>query len=102
MGRYNMRNIDPDYGFVRTLIANSTITTSNTVTYLQYDAGIYNLNFSIILLNTLTDNTTNVIDPYDRSYILYNIGLIHTSNREHTNALLFSGTRTKPVFTTSF
>ncbi|KAI5638146.1 hypothetical protein M9H77_36113 [Catharanthus roseus] len=27
------------------------------------------------------------IDPYDRSYILYNIGLIHTSNGEHTKAL---------------
>nr|VDD22447.1 unnamed protein product [Brassica rapa] len=26
------------------------------------------------------------IDPYDRSYILYNIGLIHTSNGEHTKA----------------
>ncbi|CAN4101493.1 unnamed protein product [Withania somnifera] len=27
------------------------------------------------------------IDPYDRSYILYNLGLIHTSNGEHTKAL---------------
>ncbi|WOL00506.1 photosystem I assembly protein [Canna indica] len=27
------------------------------------------------------------IDPYDRSYILYNIGLIHTSNGEHTKVL---------------
>ncbi|KAB2623602.1 Photosystem I assembly protein Ycf3 [Pyrus ussuriensis x Pyrus communis] len=27
------------------------------------------------------------IDPYDRSYILYNIGFIHTSNGEHTKAL---------------
>nr|QBE88722.1 hypothetical chloroplast RF3 [Hypertelis spergulacea] len=27
------------------------------------------------------------IDPYDRSYILYNIGLIHTSNGEHKKAL---------------
>ncbi|KAL5544219.1 hypothetical protein UlMin_008003 [Ulmus minor] len=27
------------------------------------------------------------IDPYDRSYILYNIGLIHTRNGEHTKAL---------------
>ena len=27
------------------------------------------------------------IDPYDRSYILYNIGLVHTSNGEHTKAL---------------
>ncbi|CAN6459327.1 unnamed protein product [Victoria cruziana] len=27
------------------------------------------------------------IDPYDRSYILHNIGLIHTSNGEHTKAL---------------
>ena len=27
------------------------------------------------------------IDPYDRSYILYNIGLIHTSNGERTKAL---------------
>lgn len=27
------------------------------------------------------------IDPYDRSYILYNIGLIHMSNGEHTEAL---------------
>jgi len=26
-------------------------------------------------------------DPYDRSYILYNIGLIHTSNGEHAKAL---------------
>ncbi|CAN6483019.1 unnamed protein product [Victoria cruziana] len=27
------------------------------------------------------------IDPYDRSYTLHNIGLIHTSNGEHTKAL---------------
>ena len=27
------------------------------------------------------------IDAYDRSYILYNIGLIHTSNGEHGRAL---------------
>ena len=27
------------------------------------------------------------IDPYDSSYILYNIGLIHTRNGEHTKAL---------------
>jgi tetratricopeptide (TPR) repeat protein len=27
------------------------------------------------------------IDPYDRSYILYNIGLIHTSNGKHGRAL---------------
>lgn len=27
------------------------------------------------------------IDPYDRSYILYNIGLIHTSNGQHGKAL---------------
>ena len=26
-------------------------------------------------------------DAYDRSYILYNIGLIHTSNGEHGRAL---------------
>ena len=29
------------------------------------------------------------IDPYDWSYILYNIGLIHTSNGEHTKALKY-------------
>ena len=29
------------------------------------------------------------IDPYNRSYILYNIGLIHTSNGEHTKALKY-------------
>ena len=28
------------------------------------------------------------VDPYDRSYIFYNIGLIHTSNGEHTKACL--------------
>jgi tetratricopeptide (TPR) repeat protein len=28
-------------------------------------------------------------DPYDRSYILYNIGLVHTSNGEHTKALKY-------------
>ena len=27
------------------------------------------------------------LDPYDRSYILYNIGLIHTSNGKHGRAL---------------
>ncbi|KAJ8767548.1 hypothetical protein K2173_017617 [Erythroxylum novogranatense] len=27
------------------------------------------------------------IDPYDRSYILYNIGHVHISNGEHTKAL---------------
>nr|YP_010975148.1 photosystem I assembly protein Ycf3 [Amyema preissii]WNR58106.1 photosystem I assembly protein Ycf3 [Amyema preissii] len=30
------------------------------------------------------------IDPYDRSYILYNTGLIHTSNGEHTKALEYN------------
>ena len=29
------------------------------------------------------------IDPYDRSYILYNIGLIHTKNGEHMKALKY-------------
>uniref|UniRef100_A0A3Q7GIZ9 Uncharacterized protein n=1 Tax=Solanum lycopersicum TaxID=4081 RepID=A0A3Q7GIZ9_SOLLC len=29
------------------------------------------------------------IDPYDRSYILYNIGIIHRSNGEHTKALKY-------------
>ncbi|MGE5656262.1 MAG: photosystem I assembly protein Ycf3 [Actinomycetota bacterium] len=28
-------------------------------------------------------------DPYDRSYVLYNIALIHTSNGEHEKALEF-------------
>jgi tetratricopeptide (TPR) repeat protein len=28
-------------------------------------------------------------DPYDRSYILYNIGLVNTSNGEHTKALKY-------------
>uniref|UniRef100_A0A2K1Y5K1 Photosystem I assembly protein Ycf3 n=1 Tax=Populus trichocarpa TaxID=3694 RepID=A0A2K1Y5K1_POPTR len=43
------------------------------------------------------------IDPYDRSYILYNIGLI-TQVMENTQKLgiLFSGIRTKPFLTTSF
>ncbi|PRQ35167.1 hypothetical protein RchiOBHm_Chr5g0077061 [Rosa chinensis] len=27
------------------------------------------------------------IGPYDRSYILYNIGRIHTMNEEHTKPL---------------
>jgi tetratricopeptide (TPR) repeat protein len=27
------------------------------------------------------------IDPYDWSYVLYNMGLIHTRNGEHTEAL---------------
>ncbi|KAG6553281.1 hypothetical protein Mapa_005015 [Marchantia paleacea] len=27
------------------------------------------------------------IDPFDQSYILYNIGLIYTSNGEHAKAL---------------
>nr|VDD22373.1 unnamed protein product [Brassica rapa] len=45
------------------------------------------------------------IDPYDRSYILYNIGLIHTSNGEHTKSfriLFFSGIRTKPLLPQAF
>jgi tetratricopeptide (TPR) repeat protein len=29
------------------------------------------------------------IDPYDQSYISYNIGLIHTSNGEHAKALKY-------------
>ncbi|KAJ1680721.1 hypothetical protein LUZ63_024059 [Rhynchospora breviuscula] len=33
------------------------------------------------------DATRPEKDPYDRSFILYNIGLIHTSNGEHTKAL---------------
>ncbi|KAJ1682118.1 hypothetical protein LUZ63_022665, partial [Rhynchospora breviuscula] len=39
-------------------------------------------------------------DPYDRSFILYNIGLIHTSNGEAYKSfrILFSSTRTKILF----
>ncbi|KAF5753224.1 hypothetical protein HanXRQr2_CPg0836071 (chloroplast) [Helianthus annuus] len=35
--------------------------TSNAITYLKYGTGIYNLYFSIILLNTFTDNITNFV-----------------------------------------
>nr|UWV91512.1 photosystem I assembly protein Ycf3 [Allium hookeri var. hookeri]UWV91598.1 photosystem I assembly protein Ycf3 [Allium omeiense] len=38
-------------------------------------------------LQNYYEATRSEIDPYDRSYILYNIGLIHTSNGEHTKAL---------------
>nr|YP_011033370.1 photosystem I assembly protein Ycf3 [Iris sprengeri]YP_011033690.1 photosystem I assembly protein Ycf3 [Iris sichuanensis]WRI14992.1 photosystem I assembly protein Ycf3 [Iris sprengeri]WRI15312.1 photosystem I assembly protein Ycf3 [Iris sichuanensis] len=38
-------------------------------------------------LQNYYEATRPEIDPYDRSYILYNIGLIHTSNGEHTKAL---------------
>nr|YP_009825791.1 Ycf3 [Alpinia hainanensis]YP_009825878.1 Ycf3 [Alpinia pumila]YP_009827889.1 Ycf3 [Curcuma zedoaria]YP_010963142.1 hypothetical chloroplast RF34 [Alpinia japonica]QHF17107.1 Ycf3 [Wurfbainia villosa]QHF17194.1 Ycf3 [Curcuma longa]QIV67876.1 Ycf3 [Alpinia oxyphylla]UFP05785.1 Ycf3 [Alpinia galanga]UFP05872.1 Ycf3 [Alpinia kwangsiensis]UGK72228.1 Ycf3 [Globba schomburgkii] len=38
-------------------------------------------------LQNYYEATRPEIDPYDRSYILYNIGLIHTSNGEHTRAL---------------
>nr|UFP91470.1 hypothetical chloroplast RF34 [Corydalis trisecta] len=38
-------------------------------------------------LHNYYEATRLEIDPYDRSYILYNIGLIHTSNGEHTKAL---------------
>lgn len=27
------------------------------------------------------------VDPYDRSFVLYNVGLIHTVNGEHGRAL---------------
>jgi hypothetical protein len=41
-------------------------------------------------------------DAYDRSYILYNIGLIHTSNGEHGQSfrILLSSFRKKSIFTT--
>ncbi|RDY14688.1 Photosystem I assembly protein Ycf3, partial [Mucuna pruriens] len=39
------------------------------------------------ILNNYYEAMRLEIDPYDRSYILYNIGLIHTSNGEHTKAL---------------
>ncbi|KAJ6832174.1 putative photosystem I assembly protein Ycf3-like [Iris pallida] len=38
-------------------------------------------------LHNYYEATRPEIDPYDQSYILYNIGLIHTSNGEHTKAL---------------
>ncbi|KAL4202127.1 hypothetical protein AMTRI_Chr02g262120 [Amborella trichopoda] len=38
-------------------------------------------------LQNYYEATRTEIDPYDRSYILYNIGLIHKSNGEHTKAL---------------
>ena len=38
-------------------------------------------------LQNYYEATRSEIDPYDRSYILYNIGLIHTSNGEHKKAL---------------
>uniref|UniRef100_A0A3Q7HYX7 Uncharacterized protein n=1 Tax=Solanum lycopersicum TaxID=4081 RepID=A0A3Q7HYX7_SOLLC len=39
------------------------------------------------------------IDPFDRSYILYNIGLIHTSNGEHNIGLIHTsnGEHTKAL-----
>ena len=39
------------------------------------------------------------IDPYDRSYILYNIGLIHTSNGEHNIGIIHTsnGENTKAM-----
>ncbi|KAM3696930.1 hypothetical protein ACB098_06G076000 [Castanea mollissima] len=44
------------------------------------------------------------INPYDRSYILYNIGLIHTRNREHTKALeyYFRALERKPFLPQAF
>ena len=53
-------------------------------------------------LQNYYEATRPEIDPYDRSYILYNIGLIHTSNGDKGFGILFPGTRTKPIFTTSF
>uniref|UniRef100_A0AAU7ANA2 Photosystem I assembly protein Ycf3 n=1 Tax=Triphora wagneri TaxID=2594492 RepID=A0AAU7ANA2_9ASPA len=38
-------------------------------------------------LQNYYEATRPEIDPYDRSYILYNIGLIHTSNGEYIKAL---------------
>ena len=38
-------------------------------------------------LQTYYEVTRPEIDPYYQSYVLYNIGLIHTSNEEHTKAL---------------
>ncbi|KAH0437234.1 hypothetical protein IEQ34_026285 [Dendrobium chrysotoxum] len=43
--------------------------------------------FGTQALQNYYEATRPEIDPYDRSYILYNIGLIHTSNGEHTKAL---------------
>ncbi|KAG5581122.1 hypothetical protein H5410_051749 [Solanum commersonii] len=42
--------------------------------------------------------------PMIGSYILYNIGLIHTSNGEHMKALeyYFRALEAKPILTTSF
>ena len=42
-------------------------------------------------------------DPYDRSFILYNIGLIYSSNGEYVKAfrILSPSTRIKFKFTTS-
>ena len=34
-------------------------------------------------------------DPYDRSYILYNIGLIYASNGEHIKALEYYNTSSR-------
>ncbi|PRQ35168.1 putative tetratricopeptide-like helical domain-containing protein [Rosa chinensis] len=45
------------------------------------------------------------IGPYDRSYILYNIGRIHTRNGERTYKsfrILFQALERNPILTTSF
>jgi len=44
------------------------------------------------------------LDAYDRSYILYNIGLIHTSNGEHRRALeyYYQALERNPSLHTSF
>ncbi|GFP82596.1 ATP synthase subunit alpha chloroplastic [Phtheirospermum japonicum] len=38
-----------------------TVNKRNSIAYLKYGAGIYNLDFSIILFNTFTDNVTNFV-----------------------------------------
>ncbi|KAJ1256117.1 hypothetical protein BS78_K084700 [Paspalum vaginatum] len=81
--RINGNFIDKTSSIVANILLQIIPTTSGEKTaFTYYRDGNY-----VEALQNYYEATRLEIDPYDRSYILYNIGLIHTSNGEHTKAL---------------
>nr|WVH39590.1 photosystem I assembly protein Ycf3 [Cleistocactus hyalacanthus] len=88
--RININFLDKTFSIVANILLRIIPTTSGEKeAFTYYRDGMsaqYEGNYAEALQNYYEAMRLE-IDPYDRSYILYNVGLIHTSNGEHTKAL---------------
>nr|YP_010926819.1 photosystem I assembly protein Ycf3 [Melocactus glaucescens]WKK45424.1 photosystem I assembly protein Ycf3 [Melocactus glaucescens] len=88
--RININFIDKTFSIVANILLRITPTTSGekeAFTYYRDGMSAQSEGNYAEALQNYYEAMRLEIDPYDRSYILYNVGLIHTSNGEHTKAL---------------